>query len=62
MKEREARNMAMNMASKIFEAGRISNPEDWNEMKLEMIFAMDEAEIPEEFQEVMLDQVKKSWY
>lgn len=53
---------ALKIADKIFSNGRIDNPEDWNEMKIELCFELDERGIEGKERKEILDTVKTHWY
>jgi hypothetical protein len=62
MKEQQVKNEALKIAEEIFSNGRIEDPEDWNEMEIELSFEMSERDVPIEDRDLMRQTVKKAWY
>lgn len=52
----------LEIASEIMANGRIEDPEDWEEMKIELQHEFNEHNLSQEHQEEGLQAVKRHWY
>lgn len=53
---------ALKIAGQIFLNGRIDDPDDWDEMEIELNFELDERGVKGEERKQALKTVKDRWY